>query len=171
MAKTITADEVWHQLLTDRHSGADQIRREVQLPTPDSRIVATAAVRGRDVEITVYWPDVWERRVTAQVRYSDFETGLLDSEPDSRWYATARVAETVRDVAVGLATALAATEGRTPLGYTSTPCRHCGGSGRTVTVSGTGVAVPAECWHCDGAGERITRDGAAEAAFAAGSRI
>lgn len=165
MTETITPAEVWAELLTARHSGADQLRREVQLPTGDDRIVATAAVRDRDVEITVRWPGVWERRVTAQVRYSDFEIAFLDSAPDSRWYTTARIAETARDVAVGLARALTATEGRLPVGWSSAPCQHCGGSGRqTVTLSDTGAAVPQECWNCDGAGERIALDGAAEAA-------
>lgn len=157
MTETITAAEVWAELLTDRHSGADQIRREVQLPTGDDRIVATAAVRDRDVEIAAYWPGVWERRVTAQVRFIDFEVG---DEPDGRWYATARIAETVRDVAVGLAGALTATEGRTPLGYTSTPCQHCGGSGRQTVTLATGAPVPVECEHCDGASERIERTAA-----------
>src|SRR6185436_7487597 len=102
---------------------------------PDSRIVATASVRDHDVEIIATWPGVCERHVTAQVRYIDFEVAFLTGdEPDARRYAIARVAETVRDVAVGLASALTATEGRTPLGYTSTRCQHCEGSGRqTVT--------------------------------------
>lgn len=169
MTETITADEVWRELLTDRHSGTNEIRREMQLPTPDSRIVAVAAVRDREVEITVRWPGVWERRVTAQVAYWRFEVG---DEPDARWYTVARIAETVRDVAVGLTTALTATEGRLPVGYTSTPCQHCGGSGRQTVTLATGATVPEECWHCDGAGERIALDGAAEAAaHAAGVRL
>lgn len=161
MTETITADEVWQQLLSDRHSGADQIRREVQLSTPDSRTVATAAVRDRAVTITVRWPECIERHVTAEVQYLWFEIAFLDDAPDARWYTAARIAETARDVAVGLAGALTATEGRTPLGYISTPCQSCGGSGRQTVTLATGAPLPVECERCDGAGELTTRDGVA----------
>ncbi|SKM37198.1 Uncharacterised protein [Mycobacteroides abscessus subsp. abscessus] len=160
--QSITAGEVLAEL---RKSGAvDEIRREVQLSTPDSRTVATAAVRDRNVEITVRWPECIERDVTATVAFWRFELAFLDDAPDARWYTAARIAETAGDVAVGLATALTATEGRTPLGYTSTPCKNCGGSGRQTVTLATGAPLPVECEHCDGAGELTTWDGSASAA-------
>jgi hypothetical protein len=165
MTPTITADDVWQQLLSDRHSGTNEIRREVQLPTSDARIVAVAAVRDREVKLTVYWPGVWERRVTAEVAYLDFEVAFLNDEhADARWYTIARIAETARDVANALATALTAPESRTPLGYTSERCPSCGGSGRQIVTLAIGAMQPEECEHCDGAGELLTRVGAASAA-------
>ncbi|MBN7327736.1 Uncharacterised protein [Mycobacteroides abscessus subsp. abscessus] len=131
MTETITADEVLAELRKGRSiSAVDEIRREVQLPTPDPCIQAYAAVRDREVEVTAYWPECAERHVTAQVSYWRFEQAFLrTAEPDARWYTIARIAETVRDVANGLATALTATEGRTPLGYVSDPCDACSGGG------------------------------------------
>lgn len=164
MTETITADEVLAELRKGRPMGAvDEIRREVQLPTPDPCIQAYAAVREREVQVRAWWPGVVEREVTAQVAFWRFEQAFLrTAEPDARWYTVARVTETVRDVAAGLAGALTATEGRTPLGYVSTPCDACSGSGLGRPVlTPQGAPIPVECPDCDGAG-CITRRAVAE---------
>ncbi|TXI62485.1 hypothetical protein [Mycolicibacterium mageritense] len=156
--KSITAEEVLAELRKGGSiSAVDEIRREVRLDTGDARIQAYATVRDGEVQIRAYWPECPERDVTATVAFWRFEYAFLDDEPDARWYATARVAETVRDVAVGLAGALTATEGRLSPGWTSTPCTTCSGSGLGIPdLSSQGAPIPVECAACGGSGA-ITR--------------
>lgn len=156
--RSITAEEVQAELRKGGSiSAVDEIRREVRLDTGDDRIQAYAAVRDGEVRVRAWWPECPERDVTAVVAYWRFELAFLRAdEPDSRGYTVARIAETARDVAVGLAGALTATDGRLSPGYTSTPCAECSGSGRQTVTLATGAPLPVECEHCDGAG-RITR--------------
>ncbi|WP_071288512.1 hypothetical protein [Mycolicibacterium llatzerense] len=162
-SKKITADEVLAELRRGGSmSAVDELRCAVRLVTGDDRIQAYADVGEREVRVRAWWPGAVERYVAATVQYSGFEMAFLDDETDARRYTIARIAETVRDVAVGLASALTATEGRLSPGWTSTPCDACSGSGLgRPELSPTGAPIPVECAACGGSGQITRRVGAA----------